>query len=315
MEAWILRLIIVVVGLGVLGLIYWHGSRQAGQHGRRVSAPKARDRQEPEIGQGHAMGLDGLDPELQAELTRLSREISDHRGQNFAEDDSHQTAPVLQGRREPRFESGLDDLDLPRDNEVIQDNRTADAGSPDADNPQRSEGGARLREPADPEIISLPPESSVGARREERIDRIVTLFICAPENEVLRGSDIVVAAEKTGLVFGHLGIFHSLIPGKPELGPIFSMASMVKPGHFDMRRIQELRTPGLTLFMALPGPMRALDAWDSMFPIANRLGELLGAQVLDEHRNALGRQRIQHLRDELRAYDREQDKNVIKRPW
>lgn len=311
MEAWILRLIIVFAGLAVLGLIYWHGTRQAGQHGRRVSAPKARDRQEPELGAQPTAGLDRLDPELQAELTRLSREISDHRGQSFVDDDAKISAPVLQGRREPRFEVDLDGLDLPADQHEVIEADDIEHPVPDTAAGRHANQPVRI----EPEVISLPPESSVGARREERIDRIVTLFICAPEGEFLRGSDIVVAAEKTGLVFGHLGIFHSLIPGKPELGPIFSMASMVKPGHFDMRRIQELRTPGLTLFMALPGPMRALDAWDSMFPIANRLGELLGAQVLDEHRNALGRQRIQHLRDELRAYDREQDKNVIKRPW
>lgn len=307
-EAWILRLIIVVVGLAVLGLIYWHGSRQVGQHGRRVSSPKTRDRQEPEIGQAQSVGLDGLDPELQAELTRLSREISDHRGQNFAESELDTDSEAPAGRREPKFEFDLDGLDAGEASH-------ASTSGEDTAGPTPASGSAPRSRATEPEIISLPPESSVGARREERIDRIVTLFICANEGETLRGSDIVVAAEKTGLVFGHLGIFHSLIPGKPELGPIFSMASMVKPGHFDMRRIQELRTPGLTLFMALPGPMRALDAWDSMFPIANRLGELLGAQVLDEHRNALGRQRIQHLRDELRAYDREQDKNVIKRPW
>ncbi|AVP97104.1 cell division protein ZipA [Ahniella affigens] len=307
-EAWILRLIIVVVGLGVLGLIYWHGSRQFGQQGRRVSAPKSRDRQEPDLGHASSVGLDGMDPDLQAELTRLSREISDHRGQSFAESDSdHFTDTTMSGRREPKFEFDLSGFAAEPDAESAEPGLAAPESSA-TPNP-----ASRAR--PESEIISLPAESSVGARREERIDRIVTLFICANDGEMLRGSDIVVAAEKTGLVFGHLGIFHSLIPGKPESGPIFSMASMVKPGHFDMRRIQELRTPGLTLFMALPGPMRALDAWDSMFPIANRLGELLGAQVLDEHRNALGRQRIQHLRDELRAYDREQDKNVIKRPW
>lgn len=310
MEAWILRLIIVVVGLAVLGLMYWHGNRQVGQQGRRVSVPKSRDRQEPDIGPAPAAsldGLDGLDPDLQAELTRLSREISDHRGQSFAETETDLDAPASTGRREPKFEFDLDAVDANSEpSRPVADDR---AGEPALSNSPLSHSRAEA------EIISLPAESTVGARRQDRIDRIVTLFICANDGETLRGSDIVVAAEKTGLVFGHLGIFHSLIPGKPELGPIFSMASMVKPGHFDMRRIQELRTPGLTLFMALPGPMRALDAWDSMFPIANRLGELLGAQVLDEHRNALGRQRIQYLRDELRAYDREQDKNVIKRPW
>jgi cell division protein ZipA len=42
-----------------------------------------------------------------------------------------------------------------------------------------------------------------------------------------------------------------------------------------------------------------------MLPAAQRMSELLDGVVLDEERNALGRQRIQHIRDELRSYDRQ----------
>ena len=90
---------------------------------------------------------------------------------------------------------------------------------------------------------------------------------------------------------------------------------MVKPGAFDMSRIAELRTPGITFFLTLPGPVSALDAWDTMFPAAQRLAELLDAQVLDENKNAIGRQTIQHIRDDLRAWDRKQEKNTIRRTW
>jgi cell division protein ZipA len=118
------------------------------------------------------------------------------------------------------------------------------------------------------------------------------------------GADLVVAAEKAGLEFGDMGIYHRLLDGKRELGPIFSVANMLKPGNFDLSRLDTLRTPGLSFFMTLPGPLSALDAWDAMLPTAQRLAELLDSQVLDEERNALGRQRIAHIRDELRGWDR-----------
>ena len=102
-----------------------------------------------------------------------------------------------------------------------------------------------------------------------------------------------------------MGIFHRLVIGKVVDGPVFSMANMVKPGNFDMSRLDETRTPGVTLFMTLPGPLPALDAWEMLLPTAQRLAELLDAQ-------ALGRQRIAHLRDELRAWDREQERNQIR---
>ena len=42
------------------------------------------------------------------------------------------------------------------------------------------------------------------------------------------------------------------------------------------------------------GPVAALDAWETMLPTAQRMAELLDGVVLDESRNALGRQRIAH---------------------
>jgi cell division protein ZipA len=154
--------------------------------------------------------------------------------------------------------------------------------------------------------------SSVGIRPDRKIERIVTLFVAARPGENIAGSDVVVAAEKAGMQFGDMGIFHRLASGKTEEGPVFSMANMVKPGSFDMTRLDSLETPGVTLFMTLPGPLPALDAWEMLLPTAQRLAELLDASVLDEGRNALGRQRIAHLRDELRAWDRKQERNQIK---
>lgn len=174
---------------------------------------------------------------------------------------------------------------------------------------------ARTRPATAADRFQVPPRSSVGQRADLPVERIVTLFIAARAGQVIHGADLVVAAEKCGLEFGDLGIFHRLVDGKRELGPIFSAANMVKPGHFDMSRIDELATPGLSFFMALPGPLPALDAWDTMLPTAQRLAELLDAVVLDEERNALGRQRISHIRDDLRAWDRKQDGNRIRADW
>jgi cell division protein ZipA len=157
-----------------------------------------------------------------------------------------------------------------------------------------------------------PARSSVGIRPDRKIERIVTLFVAARPGANIAGSDVVVAAEKAGMQFGDMGIFHRLASGKAEEGPVFSMANMVKPGSFDMTRLDSLETPGVTLFMTLPGPLPALDAWEMLLPTAQRLAELLDASVLDEERNALGRQRIAHLRDELRAWDRKQERNQIK---
>lgn len=151
-----------------------------------------------------------------------------------------------------------------------------------------------------------------GARPEQDFDKIVTIYLAARAGQMLAGTDLVVAAEKAGLIFGHMNIFHRLVEKHPQRGPIFSVANLVKPGSFELRNIKELSTPGVSFFMTLPGPMSALDAWEAMLPIANRMAELLDGVLLDSDRNALGRQRIAHIRDELREYDRAREKLNIK---
>lgn len=149
--------------------------------------------------------------------------------------------------------------------------------------------------------------NDLGKRVEDSFDKIVSLFVAARAGQSFHGPDIVVAAEKAGLTFGHMNVFHRLIDRHPEQGPVFSVANIMKPGSFDMTQIQSLETPALAFFLTLPAPVNALEAWDMMLPTAQRIAELLDGVVLDEERNALGRQRIQHIRDELRAYDRQRE--------
>jgi len=155
--------------------------------------------------------------------------------------------------------------------------------------------------------------SDLGRRSSEDFEKIVTLYIAARAGEKLRGPDIIVAAEKTGLSYGHMNVFHRLVEGHPERGPVFSVANIMKPGGFDMANIQSLETPAIAFFLTLPAPVPALDAWETMLPTAQRMAELLDGVVLDEQRNAIGRQRIAHLRDELRAYDRQHEAPPITR--
>ncbi len=172
-----------------------------------------------------------------------------------------------------------------------------------------------LREAVAPTAPLAPepaaPARTAGKRQEMNIERIVSLFVSAREGRVFRGVDLVVAAEKVGLEFGDMNIFHRLDDRSAALGPVFSVANMVKPGSFDLARIDTASTPGLGFFMTLPGPLSALDAWDAMLPAAQRMAELLDGVLLDSERNGLGRQGIQHIRDDLRGWDRRHEGEEI----
>lgn len=203
-----------------------------------------------------------------------------------------------------------------------QQGRRRESPAPSPSTPRREpqlgdQEPAAAAEPAGPEAGASQPEpglepaagsgSTLGRREIQDFDKIVSLYVAARAGSTLRGEDIVVSAEKTGLVFGHMNVFHRLLEGHPERGPVFSMASIIKPGSFDMATIRELETPAIAFFLTLPAPVPALDAWEKMLPIVQRMAELLDGVVLDDSRNALGRQRIAHIRDELRAYDRQHE--------
>ena len=159
----------------------------------------------------------------------------------------------------------------------------------------------------DSAIGAAQPNSELGKRTSDDFDKIVTLYIAARAGRVLKGTDIVVAAAIAGLTYGHMNVFHRLVQGHPEQGPVFSVANVRKPGSFEMSEIQTLETPAIAFFLTLPAPVPALDAWEMMQPAAERMAELLDGVVLDESRNPLGRQRVQHLREEMRAYDRQRE--------
>lgn len=214
------------------------------------------------------------------------------------------------GRRVEPTLDGRSDLDVDTEHAGIVEGEQFDllghtASDGDADSSSQR-AGSRTRRSAKP---------LVGVRPSGAIEHIVTLYISARDGATISGSHLVVAAEKAGLEFGDRGIFHRMVTGRHEAGPVFSMANMIKPGNFDMARIETLDTPGLTLFMALPGPLPALDAWEAMLPTAQRLAELLDANLQDEKHGALGRQGIAHIRDQLRAWDRKHEGDQIRANW
>ncbi len=140
------------------------------------------------------------------------------------------------------------------------------------------------------------------SRAHESPDKIVYLYICRRGDKRISGSELLDAAIKAGLNFGQMNIFHRRHEGAKK--PVFSMANLTPPGHFDPAQWNVFDTPGVTLFLTLPAPVSALDAWDAMLATAERISKLLEADVLDDAKCLLTRQRIAQIREEMREYDR-----------
>jgi cell division protein ZipA len=261
---------LLVVGLIVLVLIWLFGQPRKPGQVRRQSGGGAGIRREPTLGDVSTPDMDSQDaPEDDDEVSSLPPFQASLLASGAADDPTGDTS---------------------------SDEKTRDLGQ---------DTGSAPREVSF--IASRAPTqvSSLGQRPEGlAVDRIIAINVVAPEDRWFQGADLIVAADKAGLEFGHKGIFHRMLDGKREMGPLFSVANMLQPGSFDLSQVVELSTTGLSFFMTLPGPVSALDAWEAMLPTAQRMAELLGGEVLDDEHNALGRQRIAHIRDNLRAWDR-----------
>ena len=171
-------------------------------------------------------------------------------------------------------------------------------------------------EPEQPDLVSEPtrPREDLvekpASRPASKVyqgpppDKIVSLYLVTTEaGQTISGVRLLDAAIKAGLIFGDMEIFHRKQEGGEQ--PLFSMANLEKPGRFDRTAWNEFETRGLTLFMALPGPLDAIDTWEAMHATGQRLASLLDAELRDAQQRTLTRERLGEMREEMREYDRQ----------
>ena len=133
--------------------------------------------------------------------------------------------------------------------------------------------------------------------------KVITLFLHAKDGLQFDWHQIKDAAAKAGLEYGEDHLFYRYRRIGNEQEMLFLVANMLKPGVFDV----DLRTTGLAFIMQVPGTMNALDMWDTMFPVATRMTEILDGYLTDENHSAFSRQRIASMREEMRQFEHDNE--------
>ena len=128
--------------------------------------------------------------------------------------------------------------------------------------------------------------------------KIVTLRIVGRNKKPFQGDELILSMRGIGLRHGKFGIFHRY-DGNNENRTIFSAASLVEPGSFDLANIKEQQIPGISLFLVLPGPVDGVEAFDLMMATARALAQTLDGELLDESGSTLSVQRERYLREEI----------------
>lgn len=139
-----------------------------------------------------------------------------------------------------------------------------------------------------PTAVARPPVS----------EKIVSLLIAEREGTHILGGQIHDALRAQRLEFGARQIYHRMLGTEP----VFSVASLLKPGHLDPAQADSFSTPGLTLFMVLPGPQKPAEAIKDMLTTAERLARALNAEVYDSKRKPLSPGAARNLQLEVEAW-------------
>ncbi len=158
----------------------------------------------------------------------------------------------------------------------------------------------------DPEAAPAPIEiGSASSRKTPTVaarppvsEKIVSLLIAEREGTHILGGQIHDALRAQRLEYGARQIYHRLLGSEP----VFSVASLLKPGHLDPALADSFSTPGLTLFMVLPGPQKPAEAIKDMLTTAERLARALNAEVYDAKRKPLSPGAARNLQLEVEAW-------------
>lgn len=147
--------------------------------------------------------------------------------------------------------------------------------------------------PADDQESAATPTDAPAAAQ-----KIVTLRVVARNSGALAGDELLLSLRGIGMRHGRFGIFHRF-EGTDEDSVIFSAASLVEPGSFDIANIKDQEIPGISLFMVLPGPVDGAQGFDLMVAAARALSQSLNAELFDESGSSLSIQRERYLREEI----------------
>lgn len=153
------------------------------------------------------------------------------------------------------------------------------------------------------EVVDAPAEQPAAEGTDSEPaqsvpQKIVTLRVVAKNKGAFKGDELILSLRGIGMRSGKFGIYHRY-DGNDESRTVFSAASLVEPGSFDLKKIKDQEIPGISIFMVIPGPLDAAEAFDLMMQSARALTQGLDAELLDETGSTLSIQRERYMREEV----------------
>lgn len=154
----------------------------------------------------------------------------------------------------------------------------------------------------EPTLTQATIKKTPHSQGQQDIDNYIILQLMAPSQRPYRGYELIQTLISAGFHYGKMNIFHFYADPLEKKELLFSLASAIEPGTFDLDQTGEIVCPGLCLFMSIQKVKSANTTFDLMLETAQLLAQDLGGVLCDKQLQPLAFDDLSHYYSQLHTY-------------